>query len=158
MATTSDWSATALCTYTDVTARYARVDDLTDPTSGQTAQQQVEAYAAKAKDHIGRLLDVVLRERREEITLADLADLKDAIGDLTVFKEGCVAWTLKLLFEDNSIREDDYNDKKMRDFQTEFKREYQIALQLMTLDIDQSADISDAEALAGPAGNRFMRV
>lgn len=154
-----DWSEASLATYTDVIGRYSRAYDLTGETLLANQQAAVTAYIAKAKEYIGRRLLTDLRKLWVEMDLDTDAEIRDYLANPEVFKEAAVAWTLKLLFEDNSFEEGDYHDKRMRDFMAEFRVEFDLAMTLVEFDRDTSGDIDEAEkAGSGVSEYRFMRV
>ena len=152
------WADATLATYQDVLDRYANAYDLTGETVEADQQAKIEEYIGKAKDKIGRLLDVELRPRWAEIGVDSATDLKDLINNPDVFKHACVAWTLRLMFQDNSTQLEDFYDKMQDEFEKEFREEMNIAVALVEFDYDQSGDIEDDEKATGPIGNKFYRV
>jgi len=156
----SNWGTTVLAVYGDVTTRYARALSLTDqPDSDPTAQQtEVTGYIAKAKEYIGRNLDVVLRQRFATENWVATDDLKDNISNLDVLKNACVARTLYLLFENNTFNDTDYNYTMMEKYAKEFKDEFTIAENLLRFDLDADGDISQQELIQGFGSVHFNRV
>jgi len=153
------WTDHTLAAAADVRARYARAGDLTEKTIVAEQDTEIEAYIARTKEFFGRMLDRHLLTYRQRLSLSDYPNLKDYITNAdTVFKHAAVAWALKLLFEDNSVREDDYNAVKMREFEAEFKREWDLSVGLMEFDADASGALDDDEAGQGARSYRFDRV
>lgn len=151
------WASATLATNDDVRDRYKNVGELTGESTEAEQNTVIDAYIEKAKDYIGRELDVVLKPMHADYDY-DTTDLKDLINNPSVFKYACVAWTLKLMFEDNAFNEDDFNHQKMSDFEKEFKREFAIARQLVEFDKDESGDIDQEEEAGGIGSNHFFRV
>ena len=152
MADVGDWSAATLATPDDVRDRFAAVDSLIKQTD------ELSTYITRAKDHIGRLLDVQLIHHRERISVADLADLKDLIANPEVMKEAAVAFVLMRISEANIIQEDDIHAFRMSEFSDEFNLEYDRALSLLQYDEDRSEAIDQDESAGGVAAYRFSRV
>lgn len=146
------WDSEPIAVYSDVRDRYENAGDLTDDQN-----TVITSTIAKAKAYIGRKLDLTLKSKH---ALRDYTetDLKELISNPSVFKYACTAWTLKLLFEDNSFNDEDFNYTKMKDFEREFKDEFGTAVQLVEFDEDESGDISDEEKAAGIGVTGFFRV
>ncbi len=152
MATVGDWSNATLAVEADVTSRYSRASSLL--ASGET----ISDFITKAKEEIGDALDVDLRQYRGEISITDVADLKDLIANPTVFKAAAVAYALKLLFEKNIFEAEDFHDRQMRIYTQEYREMYQRGLNLMQFDKDAGGAIEDEEYADGIPANRFRRV
>lgn len=146
------WASESIAVYGDVRERYENVGDLTDDKN-----TVITSTIAKAKAYIGRKLDLTLKSKH---ALRDYSetDLKELISNPSVLKYACVAWTLKLLFEDNSFNDEDFNYIKMKDFEREFKDEFSTAVQLIEFDEDESGDISDKEKAGSIGATGFFRV
>lgn len=151
------WASANIATTDDVRNRYKNVGELTGESVEADQNTMIDEYIVKAKDYIGRKLDVVLKPMHADYDY-DATDLKDLISNPTVFKHACVAWTLKLMFEDNAFNDEDFNNMKMKDFEKEFEREFSIAKQLVEFDKDESGDIDQEEEAGGIGSNHFFRV
>ena len=151
------WASATIATNADVRDRYKNVGELTGESTEAAQNTVIDEYIEKAKDYIGRELDVVLKPMHADRDYSE-TDLKELINNPTIFKYACVAWTLKLMFEDNSFNEDDFNHQKMADFEKEFRREFTIARQLVEFDKDESGDIDQNEQAGGFGANHFFRI
>lgn len=158
MADVGNWAAATLADYDDVIDRYANALELTDETVEASQQTDVTAYIAKAKTHIGRMLDVMLLQKFAQNDYDATTELKDKISNVEVLKEACVAWTLYLLFMDNSFSEGDYNSMMQDEFKKEFDREYKTGVALLRFDQDDDGEISQDELAQGIGGTRWDRV
>ena len=151
----SNWSATALCVYGDVTSRYSRAGELTGESVENNQNTSITNYIAKAKSDIGKRLDADLKKLHADREMDE--DLKDNISDVAVFKESCVALTLAKLFEENADFEEGYDFKKMEQYYKEYYEMYQIGYQLMNYDIDESGAIEVDEKAQQSGQYRFHR-
>ena len=154
----SDWSTTALCTYTHVRDEYADVGDLTGETVTANQNTVITAYIAKAKIYIGRKLDVILRGKHSSEDYGADADLKDLISNHSELQAAAVSYTLHLLFKDNESSPDDYNAYKAEQYRLKFKDDFADGAALLRFDADASEDIDQEERAIGIGTNRFYRI
>ena len=152
----NDWSDTALCTYTNVRDRYSRAGDLTGESVADDQNTEITAVIVKAKAIISKRLDDDLKRNYADADFDN--DLKDNIDNPEVFKEACVAYTLMLLFEENTIDPEDYSYRQMLKFQKEYEQFYNIGVNLINYDVDESGDIEDEEKSRASGRYRIARI
>ncbi len=149
------WADVTLAEAADVRERYPRVGEICESEVKAAQDKEITEFIAKAKAFIGRKLDVIILSRYADREF-QAADSKDLITNPSVLKDSCVAWTLKLMFENVELNEGDYNSVKKQDFETEFKEEFNIASALLKFDEDEGQE-SDTQKRLGLAENVFYR-
>jgi len=149
------WATETLAEAADVRERYKRVAEICESESTPVQDAEIEGFIAKSKAYIGRKLDVIILSRYADKEFS-AADSKDLITNPAILKNACVAWTLKLMFENVELNEGDYNSVKKQDFEKEFKEEFAISSALLKFDEDEGAE-SDVQKRLGLAENVFYR-
>jgi len=151
-----DWSAVELCQDSDLQALEHGLLEWTRSEGGAKcwraeAKLQIEHELRQRFAAIDKVINsaVVTGEARQEVL--------DLIGDLDPMKYTACFLTLHLLCNNCSGAEGDFFDRKAQMYWAKYRDELPRGLSLLSIDLDESGDISESERYYNSRGVRLSR-
>lgn len=145
----NDWSAATINTDADCIAEENNVDAWTN-------KRPLDEWRAVAKNELAGRLKYALRQQSVDNAI-DITEILDHIEDYEYLRKSGTYMTLHKCAKGASINANDFFDNKAAQYYSLFLDEWERAVQMLSLDVDESGTIDTGENFNVDTDSTFIR-